>query len=240
MQKTHDEHYLRAVTELGDTRKIVVDRDIYSQSGIKLVASGVRVTSELYDKLVNHKLLPALDVSLSVENMLDMEDILDDVGELLRTNEKLARMVDVIDRGSSLRRMVFAVELPTSLAFKLTVAREKYRHIYQHSLSLMIVSVYLAHCDGMDLRHEEWVVAAALFHDLGLMHIDPRLLDPSHMMSLDERRHLYAHPLTAYLSLCEVPGLPRQVADAVFEHHERMDGTGYPRGLQGEKISRLG
>lgn len=240
MQKTHDEHYLRAVTELGDTRKMVVDRDIYAQSGIKLVAAGVRVTSGLYDRLAQHKLLPQLDMSLSVENMLDVESIADDVSDLLRTNENLAGMAAIIDKGSSLRRMILAVQLPTPVAFKLTVAREKYRHIYQHSLVLLVVSAYLAHCDGMDLHQEELVVAAALLHDIGLLHIDPRLLEPSHMMSVEERRHLYAHPLTAYVFLCEISGLSRQVVDAVLEHHERMDGSGYPRGLPGEKISRLG
>lgn len=120
------------------------------------------------------------------------------------------------------------------------MAREKYHRIYQHSLLLLIISVYLARCDGMNSQEEEWVATAALFHDIGLLHIDPSLLDPSHVMSADERRHLYAHPLTAYLLLCEFPELPRHIADAVFEHHERMDGSGYPRGLHGKKISRYG
>ena len=240
MQELQDQHYLRAVTELGDTRKIVASRDIYSQGGIKLVASGIHVTSDLYERLVRHKMLPPLDTAMSIEGMVDAKIILQDALELIQGNDKLKRMADAIGKDGYYRRIILALQFPAPLAFKLTVAREKYRRIYQHSLLLLIISVYLARCDGMNSQEEEWVATAALFHDIGLLHIDPRLLEPSHVMNADERRHLYTHPLTAYLLLCEFPELPRQIADAVLEHHERMDGSGYPRGLHGEKISRYG
>ena len=59
MHELQDEHYLRAVTELGDTCKIVAGCDIYSQSGIKLIAPGIHITSYLYERLVKHKFLPS-------------------------------------------------------------------------------------------------------------------------------------------------------------------------------------
>lgn len=237
MSELKDEHYLRAVTELGDTRKIVADSDIYSENGIKLVAAGVHITSELYDRLVKHKLLPSFEKALSAENTLNSEILMEDMRFLFQNNAKLERMFEVIDK-SALERQILSTQLPSPLAFKLTVAREKYPDIYKHSLLLMVISIYLAHCDGMDSREQEWVSTAALLHDIGLLHIDPKLLTSSHVMSNAERRHIYTHPLTAYLLLCEFPEMPRQIADAVLEHHERMDGSGYPRGLHGDKISR--
>lgn len=239
MHKLQDHHYLQAVTELGDTHEIVASCDIYSQSGMKLVASGIRITSALYERLLHHKLLPQLDMALAVENMLDQEAILQDALGLIQTNERLKKVAGVVGK-DDYRRIILAIQLPAPLAFKLTVAREKFHRIYQHSLLLLIVSVYLARRDGMRAEEEEWVATAALFHDLGLMHIDPALLEPSHVMNSDERRHLYAHPLTAYLLIREFGALTRQIADAVLEHHERMDGSGYPRGLHGGKISRYG
>jgi len=238
--RINDEHYLRAVTELGDTRKIITTCDIYSQSGIKLVATGIQVTSELHEHLVKHKLLPALDVALSVENMLNSERILADALELIECNTTLGKVAQAINQGNSYRQIITDIRLPAPLAFKLTVAKEKFPRIYQHSLLLMVISVYLARCDGMSLHEEECVAMAALFHDIGLLHIDPKLLESSHVMNSAERQHLYAHPLTAYLLLSEFSGLPRLIANAVLEHHERMDGSGYPRGLHGDNISRYG
>lgn len=239
MPEHEDEHYLRAVTELGDTRKIVAGCDIHSQSGIKLVASGVCIKSGLYERLVKHKLLPSLDKALSIENMLDPGGILDDVRELLESNGKLRAISDLIDR-NFFERLILDAQIPAPLAFKLTVAREKYPEIYQHSLLLMVTGIYLAGCDGMSAREQMHVLMAALFHDIGLLHIDPRLLAPAHVMNDAERRHLYTHPLTGYLLLCEFPEIAGDIANAVLEHHERMDGGGYPRGLSGDRISRAG
>lgn len=238
MSELKDEHYLRAVTELGDTRKIIANQDIYAKNGIKLVAAGVAITSSLYERLVRHLLLKPLDMSLSADQVIDAQTIWSDAQDLIRGNVRLARIVDVLDKGSSLRQTIFSIQMPAPLAFKLTVAREKYPNIYQHSLSIMIMGIYLARCDGMNLDQEGYVATAALFHDIGLLHVDPGLLDPAHVMSSEERRHLYAHPLTAYLLLREFPELPKCIAEAVLEHHERMDGRGYPRGLRGDQISR--
>lgn len=239
-QNMNDEHYLRAVTELGNTRKIVATSDIYSKSGIKLVAAGFHITGELYDRLVMHKILPDIDHSLSVEGMLNSEHIHADVLDLIGEDEKLGMVAKVISEGDSFNQIFSDIRLPTPLAFKLTVAKEEFPRIYKHSLLLMVISVYLARCDGLSLKEEEWLAIAALFHDIGLLHVDPKLLEPSHVMSAAERRHLYAHPLTAYLLLSEFPTLPKFIATAVLEHHELMDGSGYPRGLRGDKISRLG
>jgi len=236
----HNEHFIKAVTELGDTRKIVANCDIHSESGMKLVAAGVRITSSLYDSLVKHKLLPQLEMAVSMEDSLDNNAILSDIHEISLKNDKLKVILEKIDETSSYQKIVRSIPLPVPLAFKLTVAREKYRDIYEHSLLLTVMCLYLSICDKKTLQERQWITTAALFHDIGLLHIDPALLDPSHQMSNEERRHLYAHPLTAYLLLSEFPELNGEIAEAVLEHHERMDGRGYPRGLHGEKISRYG
>lgn len=240
MKDLQDQHYLQAVTDLGDKRKIVASCDIYSKSGIKLVASGIRITSDLYERLVNHKLLPQLDMALTVENMLDQKALLQDALALIEGNDRLKEMADALGEKDQFSEVVLAIRLPAPLYFKLTVAKEKFDRIYRHSLLLMIIGIYLAHRDEMKTQELNWVAIAALCQDMGLLHIDPKLLEPSHVMNPDERRHLYAHPLTTFLILGEFPELSRSIANAVLEHHERMDGSGYPRGLSGEKISRYG
>ncbi len=232
--------FIKAVAELGDTRKIVAIRDIYSESGIKLVATGIQITSGLLDRLLNHTLLPSMELAVTMEHTLNNELILDDLRELAAKNDRLKVMMDKINTVNAYQRVFLGIDIPHQLAFKLTVAREKFRSIYDHSLLLAVLSIYLASCDGMNEHEEEWVAMAALFHDIGLLHIDPILLESSHKMTNDERRHLYAHPLTAYLLLHEFPQLNKHIAEAVLEHHERMDGRGYPRGLMGTKISRYG
>jgi hypothetical protein len=59
-------------------------------------------------------------------------------------------------------------------------------------------------------------------------------------LSGDARRPLYAHPLTSSMLISRFHEYPSSVARAVLEHHERLDGSGYPRGLVGDAISPLG
>jgi hypothetical protein len=235
-----EDHYLKAVTGLSETRKMVAICDVHSQSGIKLIGAGLQITSKMYDQLIQHKLLPSLDKALSMEGALNSDAILVDVLELLERSDRLMLATKFINKTDSLQNIIQSIKLPTPLAFKLTVAKEMYSSIYQKSLLLMVTSIYLAHCEDMSHQEKESIAIAALFQDIGLLHIDPKLLEPRHVMSVEERRHLYAHPLTAFLLLKEFPETSKLIANAVLEHHERVDGSGYPRGTNSQNISRYG
>lgn len=65
-------------------------------------------------------------------------------------------------------------------------------------------------------------------------------MDPLNKVTGVQRKHLVAHPITSMLMLKDAGVYPRSVEIAVLEHHERMDGSGYPRGLPGAEISPMG
>jgi hypothetical protein len=123
------------------------------------------------------------------------------------------------------------------LSFKLTVAREQRPEIFEHSMQVAIIALFLAIKSRLPDHELTTIAAAAMFHDLGVLHIDPQVLSPGRPLSEEERRHLYAHPVTAFLILQEYPQYHPEVSTPVFEHHERLDGSGYPRGLKGDEIS---
>lgn len=237
--ETADSVYIKAVTELGDTQSVVTNREINSRTGIKLVNEGVRIDSTFYERLVQHKLVPALEQCLTVENAVSTRSLIEASEGLLNSDIRLGRLSAALTKKGTLRQVLSQLELVPPLAFKLTVAREKRPEIYEHSLRVMLISLYLGVASGMRVQELIALIAAALFHDLGVLHIDPDLFDRSHQLTEDERRHLYAHPLSAYIMLSEFPEYHPHVSTAVLEHHERMDGSGYPRGVVGDKISRL-
>lgn len=84
------------------------------------------------------------------------------------------------------------------------------------------------------------LVGAALLHDMGVLHMAPEWRDRKHKVTGAERKQLVAHPITSMLMVRDAQVYPRSVEMAVLEHHERMDGTGYPRGLNGPQISPMG
>lgn len=82
----------------------------------------------------------------------------------------------------------------------------------------------------------EGIRYAALIHDIGKVSIPAEILSkPSPQITAAERMIVQEHPQTAYEVLKNV-AFPWPVADMVLQHHERMNGAGYPKGLPGNKI----
>lgn len=75
----------------------------------------------------------------------------------------------------------------------------------------------------------------ALLHDIGKMGIPDRILFKPGPLAPEEQAVMRRHPDYAYQLLSPIPFL-RQALDIPYGHHERWDGSGYPRGLRGEEI----
>lgn len=77
---------------------------------------------------------------------------------------------------------------------------------------------------------------ACMLHEIGMTKLPEALQRSSKALSPEERRAMMAHTALGYRILKSVSA-PENVALAALEHHERIDGSGYPRGLSGEKIA---
>lgn len=234
-------HYLKSVTRLGDSRPLVTTRDIYSTSKIKLVPSGSRFNSSLYERLLNHKLLPPLDQCLAAEGGVSADSLRDEAAMLLLQDEQLRAMqADLGGDEARLPQILAHIPLNPAIAFRLTVMREQRPQLFRHSIYVALVCCYIGIQLGLSSQNLERLATAGLLHDIGTMHMDPALLDPAYRMNDKERNHLYAHPLTAWMVLNEYQEYPTDVLDAVLQHHERLDGSGYPRALRGDAIGQFG
>jgi HD-GYP domain-containing protein (c-di-GMP phosphodiesterase class II) len=78
--------------------------------------------------------------------------------------------------------------------------------------------------------------AAAVLHEIGMVRLPPQLYMAGRQLSPQERKSITAHPVLGY-NLLKERQVPLAVCLAALEHHERLNGAGYPRGLTGDKIS---
>lgn len=76
---------------------------------------------------------------------------------------------------------------------------------------------------------------AAAIHDLGKIHVPAAILNKPGAMSEHEMAIIRMHPHTAFDILKGIH-FPWPLAEIIYQHHERMDGSGYPRQLQGDQI----
>ena len=239
-EESNDEHYLKAATELGDSQKVLAHQAIYSSNGMKLVERGLRVDSGLFERLINHRLQLPIDESLTAEKAVTLEELRNQAEALITQQPFYGRLAAELSDRVTLLGAIGSIALPKAMAFRLTVARDRGGALLGHSLQVALIALYLGIRQELEVPDLRALAAAALMHDIGMLHVDPEMLQPDHRLDAGERRQLHAHPLTATMIVRQRPEYPQAVARAILEHHERHDGSGYPRGLKGTEISVMG
>jgi HD-GYP domain-containing protein (c-di-GMP phosphodiesterase class II) len=116
--------------------------------------------------------------------------------------------------------------------------RRKEEYIFSHSVNTCILSVMTGLALGYDAERLDELGLAAMLHDIGKIKFSRNLARqfPAYLTKR-ERKEYQRHPFYATEILRENRGLSPDVVKACFQHHERMNGSGYPLGLKGDEIS---
>ena len=116
---------------------------------------------------------------------------------------------------------------------KLTELRDHYTS--GHEKRVGEISAAIAVEMGFDERYQEGLRIAGLLHDIGKIGVPAEILVKPSRLSAGEYALVKEHTEFGYQVLRNID-FPWPVADIVRQHHERIDGSGYPRGLKGEQI----
>ncbi len=115
----------------------------------------------------------------------------------------------------------------------------KDRYTRRHSQQDAEFAVELGSAVGLSQEPLRSLRIAGLLHDVGKIGVPDHILKKPGPLTDEERAMMREHVVLSKLIVQGVPNL-QEVADAVHSHHERWDGSGYPRGLRGEEIPLLG
>ncbi len=232
--------FLRGVTQLGRVRRLTTSEAIYNAQGVKLLEGGVAIDQTLYDRLVSHRLSRPLDECVDAEPALDAQNLREAAREAIAALPFFARLAPEGRIGQMLIAALAATPLPKPVALHLAMARDTRPALFRHAVLAGLLAAHLAREGGATVREIEIAAAAGLLHDTGMLHIDPELLDSDERLTGDQLNPVYVHPLTASMLLGRFGEYPPELLRAVLEHHERLDGSGYPRALAGDALSPLG
>ncbi|MDP3823734.1 MAG: HD domain-containing phosphohydrolase [Burkholderiales bacterium] len=232
--------FLHAVAELAQRRAVVTARAVYNLQGAKLVDSGVSLDAALVGTLQAQPLAMRLDECVATDDAIDAARLRKAAADAIRSLPFFAAMAPDDESREALLDAVAAIPLPAPVAFQLTLARETSFEQFDHGVLMALLCAHLVRGAGASADDMAAAAAAGLLHDLGMLHIDPELLKAGHRLSSSERRPLYVHPITSAMLVDRFEVYPQQVMRAIIEHHEQLDGSGYPQGLAGNAISPLG
>lgn len=113
-------------------------------------------------------------------------------------------------------------------------------YTYNHCVDVAVYSIVLAKkLYGDDQKLLMLAGLGGLLHDIGKRKVDLNIINKSTALTPEEWGEIKKHPGYGFELLEEVQAVPDTSRLVVLEHHENFDGTGYPKQLKGEEISKL-
>ncbi len=150
--------------------------------------------------------------------------LMQDISDKRRAEEQIQRYVAQLETA-----FMSTVEVATTLS----EMRDPYTAGHERRVGKIAVAIGAEL--GFDERRIEGLRVAGYLHDIGKITIPAEILSKPGKLSPLEFRLIQAHPQASHDVLKDVE-FPWPVAEVALQHHERMDGSGYPQGLKGEAI----
>jgi putative nucleotidyltransferase with HDIG domain len=110
--------------------------------------------------------------------------------------------------------------------------------LYSHSVNVCLLTIAFADFLGLNTRDVTLLGVGGLLHDIGKRAIPSDVLNKPSQLTETEWKIVREHPLRGFLTLRELPAFPPPALKIVRSHHENLDGSGYPDGLDSDNLDR--
>jgi HD-GYP domain-containing protein (c-di-GMP phosphodiesterase class II) len=218
---------------------MVLGKTVYSTDGQVLFMSGTVIDE--------HKINQLLTLDINLVDITDSQTTIRQDKEL--TRKEIIRTVKGIFQDitiknqtqqgmihQTLNKILRRVIKNRCAMLCLTEMRNVDLYIFSHSVNVCMLSLILGmflKLKGEDLRN---LGLAALLHDVGRTRVPPDILYKPGLLNPDEFAQVKKHPLHGYEIIKSCGQFPEIVALTALQHHERLDGSGYPAGRTGAQI----
>ena len=108
-----------------------------------------------------------------------------------------------------------------------------------HGVDTGVLAMAIGQANGCDPAHLKLLGLGAMVHDIGQLRLPLNLLRKIEPYSIQDHKLVQSHCVIGEVILNQYPNFPQESKDMVLQHHERLDGSGYPNGIQGKDISEL-
>ena len=203
--------------------------DIDTRKGLDVVADPIQDTAELYS------LLSAKPAMLDANEHL-YTDCVTVFRECL-VEARFGKLVDTAKIKHIVGRLANGVASDPKALIALT-----HRHRGDHdplaakSVNVAILALAFGHFIGVEECRLQTLGLGGLLHDIGLLMVPDSILAKTGTLNAAEWAEIRQHPQHGLNLLAHLPALPEQALRIVANHHEQLDGAGYPQGLPAEVI----
>lgn len=224
----------------------VLGKNILTSDGKILLRAGVVVREEYIRKLKEIGVHYVYIEDDRLDDVIVEDERLSEIKQILMKNMfKIVKNISY-DMDKNLQSSFKAIEDLTSYIVQIgDVNKSLYdiktydNYTYVHCIDTCIMSTFL----GKSIGYKEDMLTnlgvSALLHDIGKTQIDCSIINKNGPLTNEEYEEVKMHPIYGAELLKKNVCIPDSVIKAVLQHHERVDGNGYPNRLEGKGISEL-
>ncbi|VUD56448.1 Cyclic di-GMP phosphodiesterase response regulator RpfG [Thalassocella blandensis] len=226
-------HRLAAVNA---TNPVIANENILNSQGVLLVAKGSELSQAKAEVIARHRLIKPLEHSVDVSKSLDANGLYQILENYTASLPGLKNALDNEEIWNKIKILCSYYERFSLVRQKLTVLSSQLPDIYNDSLYSALAGTAIAMQLQLSEESIKAIFIAGLMHNSGYLNLNPELEYDENSNENNITREVQAHPIIAKHFLDQIPGLTKTAGTAVAEHHERTDGTGYPKSKFGSDL----
>jgi len=221
----------------------VVARAIHTLDGVFLLSAGTVLTPEHKEKLQNYGITEiyiedTISEGIEIPELI-REEVITEVKSQVKkmmTSPSIKVSVDVKKVGEIVERLIANILENDRIVTSLCDVRSIDEYTFSHSVNVSVISIVTGIGVGMKEDTLRDLGIGALLHDLGKVMVDDTILrKPTNLTSI-EYDEVKKHTYYGYEILQKSENISREACDIALSHHERLDGSGYPRRLKSSDI----
>ena len=229
---------------------MVTAQSIFNSSGANYLSRGQELTRQYMDKLrqlgvanlhvmstsADAKVAPPEEVLSEKTRALAVKRVYDVFQQVGKSGT-----FDVEPLSKAASAMVNDIVERRGNLVQLTDIRVHDMYTFAHSVNVAMLSALIGVLAGLKGKQLQELTLGALMHDLGKIVVPPEVLNKPGRLTKNEFDIIKHHPMAGYDKIRRL-GLPGNdvLGVVALQHHEHLDGSGYPKGLKGEEIHLYG
>ena len=235
-------HFLRQLMTLATVEEVNAAEDVYSTTGLKLISKGAQLDPNLYERIVSHKLKKPLESSICVGEPITPQLLSETASVLLDASPALRKFMGNDCSEMLVQSLVKRARYSLQAGSLLKIHQSKVARSVHHGMLVGLLAMGMQRrMSPGDSAELDTLIVASIFHDIGELYLAPELFRAADIpLTPQEWQQMSAHPVIGHAVLKNMSGIAPGVADLVLVHHERIDGSGYPRQLTDRDLSKEG
>lgn len=232
----------------------ILEEDVIDGNGAFLLAKGTRLTTEHLDSLLKHN-ISAVRIKDSRNQIVpvaaEIPSIAEQLEQFAMKRETMDNYITAMSHTKALFDQLSEDSIPSldeftnaffpvveqmlkdSDIFRFIYALEgTENYTYRHSINVGLLSALIAKLLHLSDEEISLIGQAGFLHDVGKVMIPKDILLKPEKLTADEYEQMKSHTIFGYELIRRMEGASELIAQCALMHHERLNGTGYPLGLQ--------